>query len=60
MSMSLSNTAADILNRAKQEYASKRSAGRAITYSDYERYKFMLLDAGCYGYESRLAAILHI
>lgn len=49
-----------IMEEAKTFYNNAKQSKRCVTWSDYEYFKHRLLDNGLYGYESRLAEILHI
>lgn len=50
----------DILTEAKTFYTHVKQSGRHCNYHDYERFKHMLHDNGWFGYEFKLAQILHI
>ena len=50
----------EILNLAKTFYINAKAAGKHCTYHDYERFKHMLHDNGWFGYEFKLADILHM
>ncbi len=50
----------EILDEARTFYNNVIAAGRECTYHDYERFKHRLHDNGWFGYEFKLANILHI
>lgn len=49
-----------ILEEAKTFYKNVKRSGMLCTYNDYERFKHILHDNGWFGYEYKLASILHL